>query len=195
VCCPECRDEFRVAFRCQGRRICPSCHARRLAEWSLWLDERLLAAVPHRQVVLTVPKRLRVYFLYDRRRHKLLSRVADRALRDSLRAALGEREAAPGAIVGIPSLGARVHWHPHLPVLLSDGAFRRDGTFLPAPAHDPAVLEAAWQRAVLAALVREGWREAEAAQAMLAWPHSGFGAPLGPPIAGEDREGLLRVAR
>jgi hypothetical protein len=51
-------------------------HARRLAEWCLWLDERLLARVAHRQVVLTVPKRLRVLFLRDRRRLGGLSRVA-----------------------------------------------------------------------------------------------------------------------
>ena len=30
---------------------------------------------------------------------------------------------------------------------------------------------------------------------MLAWPHSGFGAHIGPPITGDDRYGLLRVAR
>jgi hypothetical protein len=80
-------------------------------------------------------------------------------------------------------------------VLLTDGAFRRDGTFLPAPPHDPAVLEQAWRRAVLAAFVREGWLGEEAASGMLAWPHSGFGAHVGPRIAGEDRESLLRVAR
>jgi hypothetical protein len=77
VRCPQCRAEYLVAFRCKGRHFCPSCHARRLAEWSLWLDEHLLAAVPHRQVVLTVPKRLRAYF-YDRRRLALLSRAAYR---------------------------------------------------------------------------------------------------------------------
>ena len=32
-----------VAFRCKGRHVYPSCRARRLAEWSMWLDERLLA--------------------------------------------------------------------------------------------------------------------------------------------------------
>ena len=63
VRCGACRAEFLVAFRCKGRHFCPSCHTRRLAEWSLWLDEHLLAPVPHRQVVLTVPKRLRAYFL------------------------------------------------------------------------------------------------------------------------------------
>ena len=30
---------------------------------------------------------------------------------------------------------------------------------------------------------------------MLGWPHSGFGAHIGPVIPGDDREGLLRVAR
>jgi len=35
------------------------CHARRLGESSLWPDEYLLVPVAHRQVVLTLPKRLR----------------------------------------------------------------------------------------------------------------------------------------
>jgi len=195
VRCAACRGEFLVAFRCKGRHFCPSCHARRLAEWSLWLNQRLLARVPHRQVVLTVPKRLRVYFLHDRRRLGGLSRLAYRTLRDYLRAALGERDAAPGVIVCAQSFGALVHWHPHLHGLLTDGGFGHDGTFVPAPVHDAAVLEQAWRRAVLAWFVARGWLEEDAAQAMLAWPHSGFGAHLGPALAGEDREGLLRVAR
>ena len=59
VRCGTCRAEFLVVFRCKGRQFCPSCHARRLAEWSVWLDEHLLAPVAHRRVLLTVPKRLR----------------------------------------------------------------------------------------------------------------------------------------
>ncbi|MBI4543193.1 MAG: transposase zinc-binding domain-containing protein [Gemmatimonadetes bacterium] len=50
-----------LAFSCKCRYFCPSCHAKRLAVWSLWLQETLLAPVPHRQVVLTLPKRLRPY--------------------------------------------------------------------------------------------------------------------------------------
>ncbi len=113
VRCPACRAEFLVAFRCKGRGFCPSCQARRLAEWSLWLDERLLAAVPHRQVVLTLPKRLRAYFLYDRRRLGLLSRVASRTLHGYVGAALGESEAVPGVISLAQSFGSLAHWHPH----------------------------------------------------------------------------------
>ena len=97
-----------VAFRCKGRGFCPSCHARRMAEWSLWLDERLLAPVPHRQVVLTLPKRLRAYFLHDRRRLGLLSQVAARTLRDYVQAAIGEYDAVPGVIACVQTFGSHL---------------------------------------------------------------------------------------
>jgi len=48
---------------------------------------------------------------------------------------------------------------------------------------------------VLGWFVAAGWLEEDAATTMLGWPHSGFGAHVGPPIAGGDREGLLGVAR
>ena len=134
VRCAACRAEFLVAFRCKGRGFCPSCQARRLAEWSLWLDEHLLAPVAHRQVVLTLPKRLRAYFLHDRRRLGPLSRVAARTLRDYVQAAVGECEALPRLIVCVQTFGSVAHLHPHLHVLMSDGGFRRDGTFVPLPA-------------------------------------------------------------
>ena len=124
-----------------------------------------------------------------------LSQIAYRTLREYMRAALGEPDASPGAIVCIQSFGSLAHWHPHLHVLLTDGAFRDDGSFIAAPPHDTAVLEAAWQRAVLAGFVDAGWLEEDAAAAMLAWPHSGFGAHIGPTILSDDRDGLLRVAR
>jgi hypothetical protein len=163
VRCEACRAEFLVAFRCKGRQFCPSCHARRLAEWSLWLDERLLLDVPHRQVVLTLPKRLRPYFSYDHRRLGGLSRVAYHTLSRYLQAGLGERDLAPGAIVCAQTFGALAHWHPHLHVLLTDGAFAPDGGFRPAPPHHPAVLQESFRRAVLAWFAHEGWLEREAA--------------------------------
>ncbi|HEY3217404.1 MAG TPA: transposase [Candidatus Eisenbacteria bacterium] len=143
--------------------------------------------------MLTLPKRLRAYFLHDRRRLGLLSRVAARTLRDCVQAALGEPDAVPGVIACVQTFGSLAHLHPHLHLLMTDGAFRRDGSFMALPPPDPRVLEEAWRRAVLAWFVRQGWLEEDDAVAMLTWPHSGFGAYLGPRI--EDREGVLRVAR
>jgi hypothetical protein len=60
VRCGACTHEYLLAFSCKARYFCPSCHAKRLALWTLWLEESLLVpGVPHRQVVLTIPKRLR----------------------------------------------------------------------------------------------------------------------------------------
>jgi hypothetical protein len=97
-------------------------------------------------------------------------------LRVYVQAALGEPEAVPGLVVCVQTFGSVAHLHPHLHVLMSDGAFRRDGTFVRLPEPEPTVLEEAWRRAVLAEFVRRGWFEEDEAAAMLAWPHSGFGA-------------------
>ncbi|MEK7331332.1 MAG: transposase, partial [Candidatus Eisenbacteria bacterium] len=117
------------------------------------------------------------------------------ALRAHLRVALGERDLAPGAIVCVQTFGSLAHVHPHRHVRVSDGADRRDGRFVAAPVHDAAVREEAWRRAVLKGFVAEDGRDQDAAAARLAWPHSGFGAHLGPRIAAADRAGWLRVAR
>jgi hypothetical protein len=44
--------------------------------WAEWLSSEVLAAAPHHQWVFTVPKRLRLFFLYDRRLLGVLSRSA-----------------------------------------------------------------------------------------------------------------------
>ena len=60
----------------------------------------------------------------------------------------------------VQSFGSLAHWHPGLHALVTDGAFRRDGTFVPASEHDPAVLAEAWRRTVLAWFVRAVWLDA-----------------------------------
>jgi len=135
-------------------------------EWSLWLDEYLLAAVAHRHVVMTIPRRLRAHFLYDRRRLGQLSRVASRTLHAYVRAALGEPVAVPGVVSLAQSFGSIGQWHPQLHLVVTAGAFRRDGRFATHFAHYVAVLAEAWRRAVPAVFVREGWLEEEAAAAI-----------------------------
>jgi hypothetical protein len=56
----------------------------------------LLALVPHRQVVLTIPKRLRAYCLYRRRLLGEIARVAARTVTAAIRTLTGERDLAMG---------------------------------------------------------------------------------------------------
>lgn len=64
-----------------------------MALWGLWLEETLRAPVPHRHVVLTVPKRLRPYFLYKRALLGNLARVAARTVTSFIWATAGSEPA------------------------------------------------------------------------------------------------------
>jgi hypothetical protein len=71
VKCKDCGHEYLLAFSCKRRHFCPSCHQKRVIEFGEWLCTEVLKSVPHRQWVFSIPKRLRIYFMYDR---KLLSK-------------------------------------------------------------------------------------------------------------------------
>jgi hypothetical protein len=64
---PDCYGEHLFTFSCKTRGFCPSCHAKRRQEWGQWMREALLLDVPHRQVVPTIPRTLRIFFKYRRR--------------------------------------------------------------------------------------------------------------------------------
>ncbi len=61
----------------------------------------MLADVPHRQVVLAVPKRLRPYLLYHRALLGDLSRVAARTVISFIRATVSERDLSVGIVASI----------------------------------------------------------------------------------------------
>ena len=78
--CPNCQEERLLMFSCRTRGFCPSCHAKRLEEWGEWMREELLLDLPHRHVVFTVPRMLRIFFKYNRRLLGELCRLALRSL-------------------------------------------------------------------------------------------------------------------
>ena len=126
---PKCRYEFLVALSCKLRCICPSCHQKRELLWADWAAEELLENVPHRQVVLTIPKRLRVFFRYDRRLLGDLAACAWRAIRLYFKVYYDDDSILPGAVGFIATAGEFLGWNPHLHILLTDGGFLTDGTF------------------------------------------------------------------
>jgi hypothetical protein len=105
VRCGECGHDYFVAFSCKLRCICPSCHMKRELIWAQWAAEALLEDVPHRQVVLTIPKRLRPYFRYERALLGDLAACAWRALRLWVLAYFEDEAAVPGAVGFIQTAG------------------------------------------------------------------------------------------
>ncbi len=121
VKCENCRHEFLLAFSCKGRYFCPSCHQKRVLQFGVWAADEILAPVPLRQYVFTVPKILRVYFLKDRRLLGKLRQCAYDALKTFFQATGMDTEAIPGVIIAIQTFGDLVKFHPHLHALVSDG--------------------------------------------------------------------------
>ncbi len=105
VQCDACAHEYLLAFSCKARYFCPSCHAKRLALWTLWLEETLLAPASHRRVVLTIPKRLRTWYLYRRTLLGDRARVAARTITAAVRTLTRE----PGFAVGVATLRGEPH--------------------------------------------------------------------------------------
>jgi len=151
--------------------------------------------VAHRQVVRTIPKRLRAYCLYRRRLLGEITRVAARTVTAAIRTLTGERELAVGIVACLQTHGSRANWHPHLHLLVTAGGFRPDGTFVAWPLHDTARLTEAFRRAVLRLLVRLNRFDHDQASGMRTWPHSGVPVHTAVWVPEEDRAVAMRLAR
>jgi len=80
--------------------------------------------VSHRQIVVTLPKRLRKAFQRDRQLLTDLCQAAWLSLRDVIRSRLGTQKGQPGVIIAIQTFGDYLNFHPHLHILITDGAFQ-----------------------------------------------------------------------
>ena len=81
VRCPDCKLEMFVAFSCKQRCTCPSCHQKRALLTAMHVAEEVCSSVAHRQVVFTIPKRLRMHTRFDRKLLGKLSSCAWNCLR------------------------------------------------------------------------------------------------------------------
>ena len=171
--CPDCHEERLVMFSCRTRGFCPSCHAKRLEEWGEWMRETLLLDVPHRQVVFTIPKRLRLFFKYNRRLLGELCRSALRALSRYFELVAGS-ELMPGVVAAIQTFGDRINLHPHLHFLVTEGGADEAGVFHLVPRLDDSRLEEIFAREVLTTLIHKELLSPEWAERILSWQHTGF---------------------
>ncbi len=161
--------------------------------WAEWLREELLEPVPHRHVVLTMPRLLRP--LFRRRRELLLdlSQCGAEALSEYMRREVGA-DARPGIVVSIATSGDLLQWNVHLHVLGTDGAFSDDGIFHPLATWNGETLMRLFRERLLARLVDKHAISQELATKLMAWKHPGFSAHVGKPIAPDDTQALENLA-
>ena len=130
---------------------------------------------PARHIVLTIPKRLRVYPRYDRTVGDILFRAAW----GSIKEVLGSAGATPAAVLTLQCSGEALNFHPHLHGCLADGLFAADGTFMPFKEIDQAKLTTCFAEAVLSGLHTSELIDDGVVSQILSQQHSGFSVWLG----------------
>ena len=143
----------------------------------------------------TVPKALRGLFERERALLGLLARVAFDTVRRVLETAAGRKRAVPGMVASIQTLGSYANFHPHIHAVVTEGVFRRDGTFLAVPWPPSPVLEEAFRRLLLAALVRAQRLSETAFDHLLSWRHSGFSVHGEQRLDPSEKDRLERLGR
>jgi hypothetical protein len=149
----------------------------------------------HRQFVFMVPKRLRIFFRFDRRLLGELPKLAWQTVLEVSLAVLDRRDVTPGMIAAIHTFGQVRHGHPHIHALVTDAAVAPDGTFIPLPALDGEPFEKLWQRKVFDLLLKRGKINESLVTQMTGWRHSGFSVHLGVKIDAADVAGRERLAQ
>jgi hypothetical protein len=191
--CGQCRYACILAFSCKARYFCPSCHQKRVLAYGEWVDANVLAPVPHRQYVFTIPRLLRPMFARRRALPGKLCNIVEQLL-DSAYAST-KPGARAGMILFVQTFGGLVTFNPHIHVLAADGVFDAAGGFSVLPPIPRKVLEPWFRAEVLALLRREGLVAEFLADKMLAWRHTGFSAHNAVRVRAGDVEARRRLAQ
>jgi len=174
-----------------------------VVEFGEWLCQEVVKAVPHRHAVLSIPKILRRYFLYDRKLLSELSRCGWEALKAFFKTGMRDPKAVPGAVVAIQSFGDFLGFHPHLHILVSDGCFHANGIFSVSPAIDTKALEQIFpakdgifdRHKVLKMLLAKGKITQDMVSLLDKWRHTGFNVFCGPRILPWHKRSMENLAR
>jgi len=150
-------------------------HQKRALLTALHVAEEVCAPVAHRQVVLTIPKRLRLHTPLRSQSCWAGSAPAPGvASKPKCNACSAATTYCRAMIAAIQTHGELLHWHPHIHALVTCGGFTPEGDFLAVPEFDIERLHAIWQEAVFALYLAHGKIEPEVVANMRTWPHSGF---------------------
>jgi len=149
---------------------------------------------PHRHVVWSIPKWLRVFFRYDRELIKHLYTAAWSAWRETLAEVL-PGVGQTGAVMAQHSSGDLLNFHPHIHSLCLDGTLENSAGFRQLqPSDIPVVTQALTMRFadnIFAALLRAELITQEVVDNMRSWEHSGFNLFLAEPTPPDYRDAML----
>ena len=191
--CPDCGHSSVVAFSCKKRGVCPSCNAKRAILFAEHLCEEVLKAVPHRHLVFSIPKIIRPYFRYDRKRSSILFQASWETISKMYDVLIPG--GTPGAIPTFQSAGANLKWNPHIHSIATSGSFLPDGSFHTLPYFDAEKFTAVFAEKVLSLMKEASLIDDDRIALIKTWEHSGFSVWAGPEISPQDIDTQHFLAR
>jgi len=192
-CCEKCPYYRLIAFSCKKRGICTSCAAKRACISAENLHENVLLPYRHAHQVYTIPKRLRIYFKFNRRLNKYLYWAAWRAWKTYVKRRFPEGKT--GAVIALHSAGDLLRWHPHLHGIFLLGVIDDDGVFHELEDIDTNELETLFSEYLFGYLLAEGLITDDVVENMKSWEHSGFNVFSGQPVEPTDADQRRFLAR
>lgn len=193
ACCEDCNHSILIAFSCKRRCLCPSCDTKRSILFAEHLHANVLLPYPHRHIVWSIPKRLRVYFRYDRELTKHLYTAAWDAWRETVAEELPG--ALPGMVAALHTAGDLLNFHPHVHSLCLDGVMSADGVFRQLSGINQVKLQQRFADNVFASLLKAELITADVVENMKSWEHSGFNVFAAESTPAENTDARQFLAR
>ena len=190
--CKKCHHSILIALSCKQRGICPSCDTKRMLRFAEHLHENVLTQVPHRHLVMSIPKRIRPFFKFNRQLNSLLFDAAWESLKALYREI--DPEGKPGAALAIHSGNGMLEFNPHIHGMVTDGFFLPSGEFQECALKQQALQEL-FQKKLLKSLQNKELINNTVVEQINSWQHSGFSAWLGPQILPADTEARLFISQ
>jgi len=138
------------------------------------LKAEILAPVPHRQWVFTIPKRLRRYFRFNRSLLGKLCRAAWETVQEVYAKEVDGDCGVPAMVGAVQTFGDLIHWHSHVHTIVSEGVFTSSGYFVHIPDIWRYKAVEIWQEKVFDLLQDACLLDMETVASMRGWRHSGF---------------------
>ena len=123
--CAGCKHESILAFSCKTRLLCPSCAARHMGDGAAHFLDQVLPDVPYRQVMISPPFEVRGLLAF----RPPVASATVRLIDDTVMA--WQRRRAGGRVGGVSVLqraGGSLNVHPHVHMLLADGAWHQEAS-------------------------------------------------------------------
>jgi hypothetical protein len=193
VRCQDCHEEFFVAFSCRQRSCCPSCDQKRALLLAHRLNNEVFAPVPHRQWVLTIPKRLRIFFRFDRSLLGKLCHVAWETILDLYALEVDGTCGTPAMIGAVQTFGDLINFHNHVHAVVCEGVFTESGHFVHITETWKHRAIEIWQDKVFELLLNEKKIDQETVACMRSWRHSGFSVDNSVRIEANDHAAMQRL--